>query len=54
MALLTLVVMAVWSWTVIHPFADKDAECLWNREWARSFDSRIHSVALRKLRQLGC
>ena len=34
-------------------FADKDTERLWNRERVRSIDSRIHSVALRKLRQLG-
>ena len=38
---------------VIQSFADKDTERLWNRERVRSIDSRIHSVALRKLRQLG-
>lgn len=38
---------------MIQSFADKDTECLWNRERVRSIDSRIHSVALRKLRQLG-
>lgn len=38
---------------MIQSFADKDAERLWNRERVRSIDSRIHSVALRKLRQLG-
>ena len=38
---------------MIQSFADKDTERLWNREWVRSIDSRIHSVALRKLRQLG-
>ncbi|GAA1369967.1 MULTISPECIES: type II toxin-antitoxin system RelE/ParE family toxin [Brevibacterium] len=38
---------------MIQSFADKDTERLWNRERARSIDSRIHSVALRKLRQLG-
>ncbi|WP_301924849.1 type II toxin-antitoxin system RelE/ParE family toxin [Corynebacterium glaucum] len=32
--------------------ADKDTERLWNRERVRSIDSRIHSVALRKLRRL--
>ena len=37
----------------IQSFADKDTERLWNRERVRSIDSRIHSVALRKLRQLG-
>ncbi len=31
----------------------RDTERLWNRERVRSIDSRIHSVALRKLRQLG-
>ena len=38
---------------MIRSFADKDTERLWNRERVRSIDSRIHSVALRKLRQLG-
>ena len=38
---------------MIQSFADKDTERLWNRERVRSTDSRIHSVALRKLRQLG-
>ena len=38
---------------MIQSFADKDTERLWNRERVRSIDSRIHSVALRKLRQLG-
>ena len=38
---------------MIQSFADKDTERLWNRERVRSIDSCIHSVALRKLRQLG-
>ena len=38
---------------MIQSFADKDTERLWNRERVRSIDSQIHSVALRKLRQLG-
>ena len=38
---------------MIQSFADKDTERLWNRERVRSIDSRIHSVALRKLRLLG-
>ena len=38
---------------MIQSFADKDTERLWNRERVHSIDSRIHSVALRKLRQLG-
>ena len=38
---------------MIQSFADKDTERLWNRERVRSIDSRTHSVALRKLRQLG-
>ena len=38
---------------MIQSFADKDTERLWNRERVRSIDSRIHSVALRKLRQPG-
>ena len=38
---------------MIQSFADKDTERLWDRERVRSIDSRIHSVALRKLRQLG-
>ena len=38
---------------MIQSFANKDTERLWNRERVRSIDSRIHSVALRKLRQLG-
>ncbi|MGJ4168460.1 type II toxin-antitoxin system RelE/ParE family toxin [Corynebacterium macclintockiae] len=38
---------------MIQSFADKDTERLWNRERVRSIDSRIHSVALRKLRQFG-
>ncbi|OFM51504.1 plasmid maintenance system killer [Corynebacterium sp. HMSC064H12] len=38
---------------MIQSFADKDTERLWNRERVRSIDSRIHLVALRKLRQLG-
>ncbi|WP_297752332.1 type II toxin-antitoxin system RelE/ParE family toxin [uncultured Tessaracoccus sp.] len=37
---------------MIQSFANKDTERLWNRERVRSIDSRIHSVALRKLRQL--
>lgn len=38
---------------MIQSFADEDTERLWNRERVRSIASRIHSVALRKLRQLG-
>ncbi|OEX97376.1 plasmid maintenance system killer [Corynebacterium sp. BCW_4722] len=38
---------------MIQSFADSDTERLWNRDRVRSIDSRIHSVALRKLRQLG-
>ncbi|GAA0214765.1 type II toxin-antitoxin system RelE/ParE family toxin [Corynebacterium riegelii] len=38
---------------MIQSFANKDTERLWNRERVPSIDSRIHSVALRKLRQLG-
>lgn len=38
---------------MIQSFADKDTERLWDRERVRSIDSRIPSVALRKLRQLG-
>lgn len=38
---------------MIQSLADKGTERLWNRERVRSIDSRIHSVALRKLRQLG-
>lgn len=38
---------------MIQSFADKDTERLWNRERVRSIDPRIHTVALRKLRQLG-
>mgnify|MGYP001759282229 FL=1 len=38
---------------MIQSFANKDTERLWNRERVRSIDSRIHSVALRTLRQLG-
>ena len=38
---------------MIQSLAVKDTERLWNRERVRSIDSRIHSVALRKLRQLG-
>ena len=38
---------------MIQSFADQDTERLWNRDRVRSIDSRIHSVALRKLRQLG-
>ena len=38
---------------MIQSFANKDTERLWNRERVASIDSRIHSVALRKLRQLG-
>ena len=38
---------------MIQSLADKGTERLWNRERVRSIDSRIHSVVLRKLRQLG-
>ncbi|OFN75917.1 MULTISPECIES: type II toxin-antitoxin system RelE/ParE family toxin [unclassified Corynebacterium] len=38
---------------MIQSFADRTTERLWNRERVLSIDSRIHSVALRKLRQLG-
>ena len=38
---------------MVQSFADKDTDRLWNRERVRAIDSRIHSVALRKLRQLG-
>ena len=38
---------------MIQSFANKDTERLWNRERVPSIDPRIHSVALRKLRQLG-
>ena len=41
------------GWNMIQSFANKDTERLWNREPVPSIDSRIHSVALRKLRQLG-
>ena len=37
---------------MIQSFANKDTERLWNRERVRLIDSRIHSVALRTLRQL--
>ena len=37
---------------MIQSFANKDTERLWNRERVRLIDSRIDSVALRKLRQL--
>ena len=50
---MTLRVIEGVGWSAIQSFADKDTERLWNREWVRSIDSRIHSVALRKLRQLG-
>ncbi|AJI78487.1 type II toxin-antitoxin system RelE/ParE family toxin [Corynebacterium singulare] len=38
---------------MIQSFADKVTERLWNREKVPSIDPRIHTVALRKLRQLG-
>ncbi len=38
---------------MIRSFGNKDTERLWNRERAASIDSRIHRVALRKLRQVG-
>lgn len=38
---------------MIQSFADKATERLWNREKVPSIDPRIHTVALRKLRQLG-
>jgi len=38
---------------VIRSFGNKDTERLWRRERVPSIDPRIHSVALRKLRQVG-
>ncbi|MBX3093007.1 MAG: type II toxin-antitoxin system RelE/ParE family toxin [Cryobacterium sp.] len=38
---------------MIRSFGPKDTERLWRRERVPSIDPRIHSVALRKLRQLG-
>ena len=38
---------------MIRSFGDKATERLWRRERVRSIDSRIHRVALRKLRQVG-
>jgi proteic killer suppression protein len=38
---------------VIRSFGDQDTERLWRRESVPSIDPRIHSVALRKLRQVG-
>ncbi|MFC5337909.1 type II toxin-antitoxin system RelE/ParE family toxin [Leucobacter denitrificans] len=37
---------------MIRSFGNKDTERLWRRERVRSIDPRIHSVALRKLRQV--
>lgn len=38
---------------MIRSFGSKDTERLWRRERVPSIDPRIHSVALRKLRQVG-
>ena len=38
---------------VIRSFGNKDTDRLWHREFVPSIDPRIHSVALRKLRQVG-
>ncbi|MDR0958914.1 MAG: type II toxin-antitoxin system RelE/ParE family toxin [Propionibacteriaceae bacterium] len=38
---------------MIRSFGNSDTERLWRRERVRSIDSRIHRVALRKLRQIG-
>jgi len=38
---------------VIKSFGNRDTERLWRRERVPSIDPRIHSVALRKLRQVG-
>ena len=38
---------------MIRSFGDKATERLWRRERVRSIDTRIHRVALRKLRQVG-
>lgn len=38
---------------MIRSFGSKDTERLWHRERVRWIDPRIHSVALRKLRQVG-
>ncbi len=38
---------------MIRSFGNKDTERLWRREHVRSMDPRIHSSALRKLRQVG-
>lgn len=37
---------------MIRSFGDKDTERLWNRERVRSYDHRILTTALRKLRLL--
>lgn len=39
--------------SVIKSFGNRDTERLWRRERVRSIDSRLHRVALRKLRQVG-
>ncbi|KJL32942.1 type II toxin-antitoxin system RelE/ParE family toxin [Microbacterium azadirachtae] len=38
---------------MIRSFGDKATERLWRRDRVPSIDSRIHSTALRKLRQVG-
>ena len=38
---------------MIRSFGSKETERLWRRERVGSIDSRIHRVALRKLRQVG-
>lgn len=38
---------------MIRSFGSKDTERLWRRDRVSSIDPRIHSTALRKLRQVG-
>jgi proteic killer suppression protein len=38
---------------VIRSFGSRDTERLWRRERVPSIDPRIHTTALRKLRQVG-
>lgn len=38
---------------MIRSFGSKETERLWRRECVPSIDPRIHSTALRKLRQVG-
>ena len=38
---------------MIRSFGNKETERLWHRERVPSIDPRIHSTALRKLRQVG-